>query len=103
MTNIRSKNMKVASLLRSELDKIPGVKLYGPEDDNLRTSIVSFTSANKVSKTVVDKLEDNEIILAERDVGGGTKAVRASPHFFNCEEEATRAVDYIKNILNGSV
>ena len=99
MTNIRSKNMKVANLLRSELDKIAGVKIYGPEDDKLRTSIVSFTATNKVSKTIVDKLEDTEIILAERDVGGGTKAVRASPHFFNSEEEAMRVIDQIKNII----
>ena len=83
--------MKVANLLRSELEKIADVKLYGPEDEKLRTSIVSFTS-NKVSKTIVDKLEENEIIFAERDVGGGTKAVRASPHFFNNEEEAIRAI-----------
>ena len=99
MANIRSKNMKVANLLRSELDKIPDVKIYGPEDEKLRTSIVSFTTTNKVSKTIVDKLEDNEIILAERDVGGGTKAVRASPHFFNSEEEAMRVIDQIKNVL----
>ena len=99
ITNIRKKNMKVANLLRSELDKIAGVKLYGPEDDKLRTSIVSFTATNKVSKTIVDKLEDTEIILAERDVGGGTKAVRASPHFFNSEEEAMRVIYQIKNII----
>ena len=72
MPNIRSKNMKVANLLRSELEKIADVKLYGPEDEKLRTSIVSFTS-NKVSKTVVDKLEENEIIFAERDVAAEQK------------------------------
>ena len=98
MSNIRTKNMKVANLLRNELDKIPDVKIYGPEDDKLRTSIVSFTTT-KVSKTIVDKLEDNEIIFAERDVGGGTKAVRASPHFFNSEEEALRVIEQIKQIL----
>lgn len=96
--NIRSKNMKVANLLRSELEKIADVKLYGPEDEKLRTSIVSFTS-NKVPKTIVDKLEENEIIFAERDVGSGTKAVRASPHFFNTEDEAMRAIEEIKKIL----
>ena len=99
VANIRSKNMKVANLLRSELEKIPDVKLYGPEDENLRTSIVSFTS-NKPSKNIVDKLEENEIIFAERDVGSGTKAVRASPHFFNSEDEAMRAIEVIKRILN---
>jgi cysteine desulfurase/selenocysteine lyase len=98
MNNVRRKNMKVSNTLWRDLDKLADIKLYGPEDENLRTSIVSF-SCNKDSKTVVDKLEENEIIFAERDVGGGKKAVRASPHFFNTEEESDRSVQQIKNII----
>jgi cysteine desulfurase/selenocysteine lyase len=97
--NIRSMNLKVANTLRAELEKIPGIKLYGPEDENLRTSIVSFSSAELDSKTITDRLEENEVIFAERNVGGGRKAVRASPHFFNSEAEVMRAVDLLKNIL----
>lgn len=99
MNNIRRKNMKVANALRSELVKLNDVKLYGPDDENLRTSIVSFSSANKEAKTIVDKLRENEIIFAERDLGGGKKAVRASPHFFNTEEESARSIEQIKNIM----
>lgn len=99
MNNIRRKNMKVANALRSELAKIKEVKLYGPEDEYLRTSIVSFSSDNKEAKTIVDKLGENEIIFAERDVGGGKKAVRASPHFFNTEEESLRSIEQIKSIM----
>jgi cysteine desulfurase/selenocysteine lyase len=97
--NIRSMNLKVANTLREELEKIAGIKLYGPEDENLRTSIVSFSSADVDSKTITDKLEENEVIFAEKNVGGGRKVVRASPHFFNSEAEVMRAVDLLKNIL----
>jgi cysteine desulfurase/selenocysteine lyase len=97
--NIRSMNLKVANTLRTELEKIAGVKLYGPEDENLRTSIVSFSAAKVDSKTITDKLEENEIIFAERNIGEGRKAVRASPHFFNSEAEVMRTVDLLKNIL----
>jgi cysteine desulfurase / selenocysteine lyase len=65
----------------------------------LRTSIVSFSSAEVDSKTITDKLEENEVIFAERNLGGRRKAVRASPHFFNSEAEVMRAVDLLKNIL----
>jgi cysteine desulfurase / selenocysteine lyase len=99
MNNIRRKNMKVANALRSELANMEVVKLYGPEDENLRTSIVSFSSNNKEAKTIVEKLGENEIIFAERDVGGGKKAVRASPHFFNTEEESVRSIEIIKSIM----
>lgn len=97
--NIRGMNMKVANILRTELGKITGIKLYGPEEENLRTSIVSFSSAEVDSKTITDKLEENEIIFAERNIGSGRKAVRASPHFFNSEAEVMRAVDQLKNLL----
>jgi cysteine desulfurase / selenocysteine lyase len=97
--NIRSMNLKVANTLRAELEKIPGIKLYGPEDENLRTSIVSFSSAEVDSKIITDKLEESEIIFAERSIGSGRKAVRASPHFFNSESEVMRAVDLLKDIM----
>jgi cysteine desulfurase / selenocysteine lyase len=101
--NIRKKNLRIANVLRDELAKIPNIKIHGPEDEKLRTSIISFSpvsSASKVdSKTLVNKLEQNEIIFAERDLGTGMKAVRAAPHFFNTEEEALRAARYIKDIL----
>jgi cysteine desulfurase/selenocysteine lyase len=99
ITNIHKKNTKIANVLRNELAKIPDVKIYGPEDENMRTSIVSFSSTKMSAQTIVNKLEENEIIFAERDVGGGRKAVRASPHFFNSEEESVRAADHIRRIL----
>jgi selenocysteine lyase/cysteine desulfurase len=82
MTNIRSKNNEVANLLRSELDKMAGVKKYGPEDDKLRSSIVSFTATNKVSKTIVDKLGDTEIILCRTRSRWRNKSSEGISSFF---------------------
>jgi cysteine desulfurase / selenocysteine lyase len=98
LEDIRKRNMKVASVLREEIGKIPGVKLYGPDDENKRTSIVTFM-APVDSSTIVKKLEQNSIIFAARDVGAGKKAVRAAPHFFNSEEEAATAASYVKSFL----
>jgi cysteine desulfurase/selenocysteine lyase len=97
LENIRKRNMKVANTLREEIGKIPGVKMYGPDDENKRTSIVTFM-APADSSTIVKKLEQNSIIFAARDIGG-KKAVRAAPHFFNSEEEAATAVSYVKTFL----
>ena len=99
IANIHKKNIKIANILRSELIKIKGINIYGPEDEKARTSIIPFSSSNSDAKTLVDRLEQNEIVFAERDIGGGKKVVRASPHFFNSEEDVVRAVNYIKNIL----
>ncbi|WP_337862407.1 aminotransferase class V-fold PLP-dependent enzyme [Nitrososphaera sp.] len=97
--NIRAQNTKVANALRQELEsKTAAVtEFYGPEDGTKRTSIVSF--AAKDPAYVVRKLEENGVVLAERDVGGGKKAVRASPHFFNTEEEAARVAALARPLL----
>ncbi|MEW6603264.1 MAG: aminotransferase class V-fold PLP-dependent enzyme [Thermoproteota archaeon] len=98
LDNIRKKNIKVANALRDEISKVPNVKIYGPDDENRRTSIVAFMTQAE-SSTIVKKLEQNSIIFAARDVGGGRKAVRAAPHFFNSEEEAATAASYLKSLL----
>lgn len=95
---IRKKNMKVAGTLRDEVGKISGVRMYGPDDESKRTSIVTFMLPAD-SSTIVKKLEQNNIIFAARDVGNGKKAIRAAPHFFNSEEEVNTAVSYIKSLL----
>ncbi|HUG97371.1 MAG TPA: aminotransferase class V-fold PLP-dependent enzyme, partial [Nitrososphaera sp.] len=94
---VRKRNMKVANALRGEIGKMPGVKMYGPDDEDRRTSIVAFT-ATADSSAIVKKLEQNGIIFAARDIGG-KKAVRASPHFFNSEEEAATAASYVKSLI----
>jgi cysteine desulfurase / selenocysteine lyase len=106
ISNIRKKNLKVANVLRDELAKIPNIKIHGSEEESLRTSIVSFSTVSSSSgyskvdsKIIVHRLEKNNIIFAERDIGGGKKVVRAAPHFFNTEEEAGTVADCIKYIL----
>jgi len=94
---IREKNMKLANVLRQELLKLQNVTLYGPEDENMRTSVVSFNVDNVEPSTVVKKLEDNGIIFAKRDISR-KKIVRASPHFFNQIDSIQKAVDVIKKL-----
>ena len=96
--NIRSMNMKVANVLREEISRVPGATLVGPDDEKLRASIVTFT-VPKDSDLMVRKLGEVRIVLAERDIGSGKKAVRASPHFFNTEEEAASVVSEIRRLV----
>jgi cysteine desulfurase / selenocysteine lyase len=99
LEKIRKKNMNVASILREEIAKIPAVKVYGPDDESKRSSIVTFMASKAESSTLVRQLEQNHIILAVRDTGGGKKVVRAAPHFFNSEEEASIIANYVKSLL----
>ena len=97
MNNIREKNQHLSNLLIEELSKIPNIILYGPTDQNDRTSIVSFNIKGFDSQEIVDKLEKQNIILAVREIMN-QKIVRASPHFFNNESQILDVVDAIKKL-----
>jgi cysteine desulfurase / selenocysteine lyase len=102
VNNIRKMNMDVANQIIEGLGKIRGISIYGPEDEKLRTSIVSFIIDSVSPKITVSSLQEKGIIVAERDIvgGGKKKAVRASPHFFNTSNEASTFIQDIKIIQN---
>lgn len=97
LDNIHKKIMKISNLLRTEISKISGISLYGPEDESKRTSIVSFTIDKEEPQQVVEKLEKKKIILAVREILD-KKIIRASPHFFNSENEIQKVVEEIKKL-----
>lgn len=97
LNDIRKKIVKLSNLLRSELSKISDIILYGPEDESIRTSIVSFTINNKEPQQVVEKLEKKKIVLAVREILD-KKIIRASPHFFNSEDEIQKVIDEVKKL-----
>jgi len=102
INNIRKMNMGVGNEIIEGLGKIRGISIFGPEDEKLRTSIVSFVIDSVSPKITVSSLQERGIIVAERDIvgGGKKKAVRASPHFFNTSNEASTFIQDIKIIQN---
>jgi len=102
VNNIRKMNMGVGNEIIEGLGKIRGISIFGPEDEKLRTSIVSFVIDSVSPKITVSSLQERGIIVAERDIvgGGKKKAVRASPHFFNTSNEASTFIQDIKIIQN---
>ena len=97
MENIRKKNLYLSNLLREELSKVKNIILYGPENPEERTSIVSFNINGQNPQTIVERLEKQNIVLAVREILE-QKIVRASPHFFNTESEILEVIDAIKNL-----
>ena len=92
LDNIRSRNRRLSEMLREGISKIDGIILYGPENPDARTSIVSFNVGKMEPDRVVAALEKKGIVLAVREIVD-RKVVRASPHFFNTEEEMVAVAD----------
>lgn len=97
MDNIRKKNIHLSNMLREELSKNNKITLYGPNNPEERTSIISFTLEGHEPQAVVEKLEKQDIILAVREIYD-KKIIRASPHFFNTESEILQVMDAIKKL-----
>lgn len=97
ISNIRKKVIRLANQLRQELTRIRGISLYGPENHEKRTSIVSFNLAGIEPAELVQRLEKQNIVLAQREIFE-KKIVRASPHFFNTEDDIQKVVDAIKSL-----
>ena len=95
--NIRDKIMKLANQLRDELLKISDVTMYGPDEPEKRTSIISFNIKGHEPKTIVEKLEKQKIVLAVREILD-KDIIRVSPHFFNTESEIQTVIDAIKKL-----
>lgn len=94
INNIRKRNIQLANMIRDELkDRLT---IYGPEDEKMRNSIVSF-SVNDINN-LIEKLESNNIVVAKREIAG-KNIVRVSPHFFNDEREVNYLTRTIKELL----
>ena len=97
MKNIHKKNQYLSNLFREELEKIPNIILYGPDDPNERTSIVSFNIKGFDSQKIVDRFEKQNIVLAVREIME-QKIIRVSPHFFNTESDLLKVIDELKKL-----
>ena len=95
--NIRQQNMRLCRMLREGLADIPGVNLYGPEEDK-RIGIIAFNIKDHDPAYIVERLEERGVVMALREIGE-TKTVRASPHFYNTEQEISAAIDILKDLL----
>lgn len=96
--NIERRNRKLASILRDDLLRINEILIHEASDPIYRSSMVCFSfKKNNIENTtkLVSSLQKEGIILAQREIGG-LKIVRASPHFYNTEEEMTITSNAIK-------
>lgn len=95
--NIRQQNIRLCRMLREGLADMPRVNLYGPEEGK-RVGIIAFNIEGRDPAYIAERLEERGIVMALREIGE-TKMVRASPHFYNTEQEISAAIDVIKDLL----
>ena len=76
---------------------MPESTIYVPEDESVRTSIVSFDIEKNNPERVVSVLAKKGIIIAKRDILD-KPILRISPHVFNTEDEILKVIEELKKL-----
>ena len=97
LDSIRKHIMRLSNLFIDEIGKISESKIYGPESESDRTSIVSFGIGKNDPEVVVSELARKGIIIAKREIFE-KPILRISPHIFNTEYEILKLVEELKKL-----
>jgi len=109
---IRLHEQKLTEILRQNLKKIAGLKIYGPSDSSDSTAVLSFTLAD-IDSAQISFLLDKEFgivtrgglhctPLAHQTIGTLKQGTcRLSPGFFNTEQEMEPVIKAIAAIARG--
>ena len=97
LDNIRKHIIKLSNLFIDEIGKIPESRVFGPENDAERTSIVSFDIGKNDPEKIVSALAVKGIIISKREIYE-KPILRISPHVFNTKDEILKLVEELKKL-----
>ncbi len=95
--NIRNHIISLSNLFIDEIGKIPESKVFCPENESERTSIVSFEIAKQDPEKIVSELAQKGIIIAKREIYE-KPVLRISPHIYNTKDEILSLVEELKKL-----
>ena len=95
--NIRNHIISLSNLCIDEIGKISESKVFCPENESERTSIVSFEIAKQDPEKIVSELAQKGIIVAKREIYE-KPVLRISPHIYNTKDEILSLVEELKKL-----
>ena len=95
--NIRKHIISLSNLFINEIGKIPESKVFGPENEADRTSIVSFVIRKHDPEKIVSELAQKGTIIAKREIYE-KPVLRISPHIYNTKDEILELVEGLKKL-----
>ena len=95
--NIRNHIISLSNLFIDEIGKISESKVFCPENESERTSIVSFEIAKQDPEKIVSELAQKGIIVAKREIYE-KPVLRISPHIYNTKDEILSLVEELKKL-----
>ncbi len=95
---IEKRSLGLATTLKGELMKIPGVHMYSPTAPEISSAVVTFRPGDADIRGLnADLYEQHRIACATR--GGDTAGFRFSPHIYNSEQQVEKVVGAIHDAM----
>ncbi len=95
---IERRSISLATALKEELSKIPGVHLYSPTAPEISSAVVTFRPGDADIRGLNQMLyEEHGLACATR--GGETAGLRLSPHIYNTDAQ----VDVVVRAIRGGI
>ena len=107
LENIEKHEIELNKFITEEISKIPGVKILGPQNPELRGGIISFVVEGMDMHYIAQLLDNLENIAVRSgqhcvhswfNANNVPGSVRASLYFYNTKEEAKIFIDTLKKI-----
>ena len=95
--NIRNHIISLSNLFIDEIGKISESKVFCPENESDRTSIVSFEIEKQDPEKIVSELSQKGIIIAKREIYE-KPVLRISPHIYNTKDEILNLTEELKRL-----
>ena len=98
---IESQSLALATTLKEELIKIPGIHMYSPTVPEISSAVVTFRPGDAdIAQLTTQLYERHGIACATR--GGETAGFRLSPHIYNSEQQVETVVGAFNDAMNSA-
>ena len=98
MANIETRTRRLATLLKQELGRVPGVKLKTNMEPELSGGVIKALVGSGPQKPIYDALWDKYRVSTSLTPTGDSAGIRFSPHIYNTVEEVMKVAEAVKGV-----
>jgi len=98
MSNIEARVRKISTLMKTELTRIPNVRLKTNMEAELSGGVIKAMVGSGSQKVSYDSLWEKYRVSTSLTPTGDSAGIRFSPHIYNTTEEIMRVVEAVRGV-----
>ena len=98
MRTIEARTRRLATLMKEELARIPGVRVKTNMEPELSGGVIKALIGSGSQKTIYDGLWDRYRVATSLTPSGDSAGIRFSPHIYNTIEEVMKIAEAVRGV-----